>query len=372
MCSPIYPYIPFASSLVWNRTTVENDGEGVKIHVSFSPDWFSQRMNLDYGERWHRDPAYRRDSFVAMAEALNREFPQLRLGGTPDSIRGGISQIDTCALMAELFGQDPLFSRDKWPENRMVLLNDEAAYRLEVPDIKAHPVYENLMRQIEIIEREWGAVDGELNYQGVLNTAFRLRGEQIFLDMIIEPQRAHRVLDVVCRTMIALVDAVYALQEQTGVRKDYFVTSNCVVNMISENHYREFVMPYDRRLSEHYLHFGIHNCGWTVDTYARAYSEIGKLGYLDFGLRSNFEVLRELFPNTLLAVILNPEDVLGRSPSQIERDLRRMKEAAGPFRIILGSLDGSTDSEEVRGLFRIASSVWERPVEQLVPHPHFG
>ena len=56
-----------------------------------------------------------------------------------------------------------------------------------------------------------------------------------------------------------------------------------VVNMIAEEHYREFVMPYDRKLSDHYANFGVHNCGWKVDAYARAYSEIRKLGYLDFG-----------------------------------------------------------------------------------------
>ena len=96
MSEPIYPYIPFASALVWNRLA---DGDpDLKIHVSFSPDWFTRRMGLDYGERWHRDPFYRRSSFVAMARALNAEYPELLLGGDPDSIIGGLSQIDSCAL----------------------------------------------------------------------------------------------------------------------------------------------------------------------------------------------------------------------------------------------------------------------------------
>ena len=372
MVEPIYPYIPFASSLVWNRGTVGDENGEVKIHVSFSPDWFSRRMDLDYGEQWHRDPVYRRQSFADMSRALNGEFPELGLGGNPDSIRGGLSQIDTCALVAALFGQEILFARDQWPENRRALLDDEAAGDLEMPDIHAHPVFIDLMRQIDIIAREWGEVDGELNYQGVLNTAFRLRGEQIFIDMVAAKERAHRVLEVVVRTMIALADSVYACQTRTGVRKDYFVTSNCVVNLISEAHYREFVMPYDRLLSEHFPNFGIHNCGWTVDAYARAYAEIDELGYLDFGLRSDLAALRRLFPGTVLAVILNPEDVLGRSPQALETDMRRLRETLGRCRIILGSLDGSTDSEEVSRFFEIASRVWTVELEELVPRPHYG
>jgi len=365
----LYPYIPFASSLVWNRGSARH---ATKVHLSFSPDWFCRRMDLDYGERWHRDPVYRRESFVAMARVLNAEFPELCLGGEPEAIRGGLSQINTCALVAALFGQEILFARDQWPDNRRRLLDDPAADRLEVPGITAHPVFEDLVRQIELIEREWGAVDGELNYQGVLNTAFRLRGEQIFLDMAAEPQRAHRVLEVVCRTMIDLADAVYARQAQTGVRKDYFVTSNCVVNMISEAHYRQFVMPYDRRLARHFRCFGIHNCGWSVDAYARAYAEIGGMGYLDFGLRSDLGLLKELFPETVLTVILNPDDVLGRSPLAVEGDLRRIRQSLGDCRVIVGSLDGATDSEEVRRFFGAAARVWGLPVQELVPVAHFG
>lgn len=365
----IYPYIPFASSLVWNRYSQDSD---VKVHVSFSPDWFSDRIDLDYGERWHRDHVYRRRSFVDMAKALNQEFPELKLGGVPEQIRGGISQIDTCALVASFFGQDILFYHDRWPENKNRPLSDSEAEGLEIPRISEHPVFEELMRQMDSIESEWGRVDGELNYQGVLNTAFRLRGEQIFLDMIAAPERAHHVLNIVCKTMIDLADRVYARQEKSGVRKDFFVTSNCVVNMISEDHYREFVMPYDRLLAEHYRYFGIHNCGWTVNTYARAYSEIGVLGYLDFGIRSDFELLRELFPETVLTVILNPEDVLGRSPADIEADLRSLKEELGNCFIIVGSLDGSTKSEQIMTFFHTTAKVWALPMQELIPVAHFG
>ncbi len=337
----IYPYIPFASSLVWNRRSPEN---GVKVHVSFSPDWFSRRIDLDYGERWHRDPVFRRQSFVDMARALNTEFPALKLGGDPELIHGGISQIHTCAEVNTL----------------------------GVPNIAEHLVFEDLMQQIDLIEGEWGQVDGELNYQGVLNTAFRLRGEQIFLDMVTEPQRAHRVLMIVCRTMINLADSVYARQGKTGIHKDYFVTSNCVVNMISESHYREFIMPYDRMLAEHYPHFGIHNCGWTVNNYAQPYSEIGNLEYLDFGIQSDLKRLRELFPETVLAVIMNPNDVLGRNPAEIEKDLWRLKENLGSCCIIIGSFDSTTDTEEILSFFQTAAKVWAVPVQQLVPKAHFG
>jgi hypothetical protein len=368
--APIYPYIPPACSLVWNR--YEEPPSPVKVHASFSPDWFSSRMGLDLGQRWHTDPVHRRQSFVSMAEALNTAFPQLGLGGDPRSIRGGLSQVHTCAPVAALFGQEVQYSPGAWPENRRVMLTDEKADELEVPRLSRLPIVEQLMDQMDVIDREWGAVDGELNYQGVLNTAFRLRGEQIFMDMAQAPERAHHVLSVVCETTLLFADLVYARQRKSGVRKDWFVTSNCVVNMISEAHYREFVMPYDRKISGHFAHFGIHNCGWTVDAYAAAYAEIRPLGYLDFGIRSDLHALGRMFPGTVLTVILNPDDVIGKPAGDIRAMLARLHDALGSCRIIIGSLDGRTDPAEVGGFFRAAAAEWGVPVECLVPRPHYG
>ena len=366
----ISPYIPFASALVWNRA--QADDSPVKVHVSFSPDWFASRMGLDLGERWHRDPIHRRESFVGMAKALNAEFPRLRLGGEPEEIRGGLSQAYTCAPVAALFGQEVRFGSVSWPENERRQLDDAAAEALEEPDVEAHPLYADIIRQADIVEREWGAVEGELNYQGVLNTAFRLRGEGIFTDMAAAPERAHRVLGVATRTTMRFADAVYARQARSGVRKDYFVTSNCVVNMISEAHYREFVLPYDRMLSDHWPYFGIHNCGWTVDAYAGAYAEIRELGYLDFGVRSDLRRLRKLFPRTVLTLILNPDDVVGKSHAEMGRLLRGVADALDSCRIIVGSLDGTTPAETVDSFFDAVAEAWGCSAEQLVPQPHFG
>ena len=142
--------------------------------------------------------------------------------------------------------------------------------------------------------------------------------------------------------------------------------------MISEAHYREFVMPYDRRLSAHYAHFGVHNCGWKVDAYAKAYSEIRALGYLDFGIQSDLGSLRMLFPRTVLTVVLNPDDVMGRPAADVRRMLEKLRDSLGACRIVLGSLDGRTASAEVASFFDTTAAVWGLTVDAIVPRPHFG
>ncbi len=97
---------------------------------------------------------------------MNTEFPRLRIGGDPDSIRGGLSQIANCAPVAALFGQEVLYSSAGWPENKRCLLDDAAADSLDIPDFESGNFFQGLMKQMDAIQEEWGAVDGELNYQG--------------------------------------------------------------------------------------------------------------------------------------------------------------------------------------------------------------
>ena len=125
-------------------------------------------------------------------------------------------------------------------------------------------------------------------------------------------------------------------------------------------------------LSDHWPHFGIHNCGWTVDAYAEPYAEIREIEYLDFGIRSDLARLRALFPRAVLTLILNPDDVLGKSPADLRAMLERVAAALGSCRIIVGSLDTRTPPQTVEGFFDAVAEVWNCPVPQLVPRAHFG
>ncbi len=358
------PHIPPSCSLSFRHE--RHEAADCRIVAGFTPGWFRARIPVAFDERWHRDPRYRHTTMRQMGRLLNDTFPALRLGDDAEGSEGTISQVCTAAFMGALFGLEVIFTHDQWPVTRDCPLSDKDVARLEPPDVRNTPAFADLMRQMELIEAEWGAIDGELNYQGVLNTAFRLRGQTLFMDMISEPACAHHLLDVVCDTMLQVIDAVHARQRAAGVRKDAFVTGNCVVNMISSAHYREFVQPYDCRLSAHFPHFGIHNCAWRVDPYAPAYAEIRTLDYLDFGLDSNLALLRRLFPDTTLSPMYSPVALAENSPAQLRADLTRLRDTLGSCRIIVADIDATTPDARVMEFYRLAAEVWDVPLEALV------
>jgi hypothetical protein len=56
----------------------------------------------------------------------------------------------------------------------------------------------------------------------------------------------------------------------------------------------------------------------------------------------------------------------------VRRMLERLRDSLGHCRIVLGSLDGRTSSEEVAAFFESTAETWGVSVNGLVPRAHCG
>jgi hypothetical protein len=363
----VVPYIPFSCSLTW-LDVAEDEVLPVRVHTAFHPEWYCLRSSVNFGERWHKDPFYRHECFVEMARIHNREFGTIGAAYDLEAIPYGISQAYGCSPMAALFGKDVRFDEKGYTDNTGSTRLDATGEIARLGDIADAPIIQDIFRQIELIEGRGEVPDGVLNLQGVLNTAFRIRGQDIFIDIMEEPAKARKVLAMVCSAMIAVLDAIYARQRSHGLERNHFVTSNCTVNMLSREQYREFILPFDAELANHFPYFGIHNCGWSVDEYIDAYAEIKDLAYLDFGLASDFRKIRQAFPGpTTLSPILNPTDFYSLSQSEMRKMLERIKGEIGACQIILGGLGADFPTEQIVSFYKMVSELLQVPTDALFP-----
>ncbi len=169
------------------------------------------------------------------------------------------------------------------------------------------------MRQVEWIAAREGRVEGYVNWQGVLNTAHRLRGEALFTDMLEAPERARRLFACVCATMVEAEQRLHARQRASGVAVEFTTVSNCLVNLVSPRQYGELLLPFDQRIAEAFGSIGVHNCAWRVDPYLEHYARIPRVGYIDMGLASDLARVRERFPSARRAVMITPTEFTART-----------------------------------------------------------
>jgi len=366
----IRPNTPDSCPLLWEKAD-EVQQPKMRIMHGFTPQWFRKRMGLDYKEPWHTDVELRRNSLIEMKHTLNQTFPSLRLGGRSDeeidSLGGTLSVINGTTLIASILGSGIHYMADNWPANRPAEMTQEEAESMAVPDLEDNAAFQDLVRQMDELEDRYGKIEGVLNFQGVMNNAFRVRGQGLFIDLIANPERAHHVFEVVSETMINVIKAVYARQNGSGVERDFFVTSNCVVNMISGAHYEEFLLPYDKRLSNAFTYFGIHNCAWNVDAYIDGYSEIDDLGYLDFGIDSDMERIAEVFPKARRCMMYSPISLESQTLEQIAADLQNVHDALGHCEIIVTDIEDTCPDERVLDFYKISGEIWDMDPRDLVP-----
>jgi len=219
---------------------------------------------------------------------------------------------------------------------------------IETPDLDANPVFLQLMGQVEQIIGLEGCATGFINWQGIINTAMRLRGQDLLMDLYDKPDVCHRLFDAISTTMIDGLQRLQRRQRDSGADYNFVTVSNCSVNMVSPEQYEEFLLPYDRRMAEAFGTIGIHNCAWSADPYLELYSAIPGLAYIDMGLHSDFARARCLIPHARRSVMYTPMDLANKTEQAIRADFERIARDYAPCDIVLADIEVGTPDERVR------------------------
>jgi len=341
-----------APSAPATRRPAKGDEPLLRPEVGFTPQWYHEAVGIDFGQRWHVDVRYRHETVVAMRHELQRRFPGANIGGAghddvPLDLLTGV--FGTC-MIAAIFGLPIVYTANNWPNVEHQYLTRDRMAALKVPDLVANPMFQDLLRQVDEIERMQEQAVGFINWQGVLNNAQRLRGPDLFVDLYEVPQLVHHLFGVICETMLLGIHGLYERQRAAGIDYQFATISNCSVNLISPLQYEEFVLPYDRRIASGFDVIGIHNCAWNADPYVPSYATIPNLAYVDMGLDSDLEKARRLLPHTRRALMYTPMDLANKSMDAIYEDLEQAARNYAPCDIVLADIESGTPDERVLGV----------------------
>lgn len=346
------------------RRPAEGDEPFVRPEIGFTPAWFRQHLPISGGERFHTEPAYRRDCVMQMRAELRRRFPSVRMGGMDrtDATLDLLTGTYGACTVAAIYGVPIVYDDNNWPNCAPRYLTDEQVARLEPPDLGANPHFQQLMEQADWIQMHEGRIEGFINWQGVLNNAQRLRGEQLFEDMLTEPERCRHLCACVCETMIEGIRRLHERQRASGVEVRFVTVSNCLVNLISPATYRELLLPFDRKLAAVYGVIGIHNCSWNATPYLEDYAGVPGVCYIDMGIKSDLARARVLFPRARRALMFTPMDAANKTPAEIEADFRRIASDYAPCDLVVADVDAGTSDSRIMEIVRLCRRLSEPPL----------
>lgn len=334
------------------RQPAAGDEPFLRPEIGFTPKWYRDALGVDFGECWHTDVGYRCDALAEMRAELDRRFPGAAIGAPKFEAAAAdlLTGVHGACVVAGIYGVPILYRENQWPIATGVPLTEEEIERLQPPNLDDNPFFQALMDQVDRIAQRVGCVAGYINWQGVLNNAHRLRGEELFTDMLTSPELCHRLFDCVCTTMADAASRLHRRQRASGFDVSFFTVSNCLVNLVSPEQYREFLFPYDCRLGEKFDGLGVHNCAWCVDPYLESYAALPNVAYIDMGMDSDLARVREKLPNARRAVMYPPTMLAEKPLSEIERDLDRICRELGPCDLVAADIESGTDDDRILAL----------------------
>jgi len=358
-------HIPICGS--GNREPCTGNESYFRAVLGFTPKWYNDRLGIDFSEIWHHDPFYRYETITLAKKYLTELFPSIenfrpKYEDGVDYDCATLNGVCGAVFISAVLGQKIYYAKDNWPStDTSKHYSKEEIFALPPFDPATNPAFLELQAQMDVMEKNWGRIPGYLNcFQGILNNAMRLRGEEIFVDMLDDPGFVKRFFSQIYETTLTVAKLVQQRQRKSGFYIDQFSSSNCVVNMISPDLYEEFVLPFDMKFSAEFSRYGIHTCNWNASPYLESMRKIGKMGYLDMGMDTDMVKARELFPDARLAVLYSPVKIENLPLEDIRRNFNKIRDELGPCDIILADIETTAPNWKVQAVVQIADELAEQ------------
>lgn len=339
------------------------------VDIVFHPSWWHENAGISFDESFFYDPRRRVEDEQKMEQVLYDRFGDLGLG--EDHLKAlpqiGAVHLASGYLLSEMLGCKIEYYEDAPPQ---VICAHKDSLDFEVEDAFRSPAFKRLVNLMEELKAKHGYVVGDINWGGVLNLAIDVRGEEIFTDMTLEPEKA----EVYFRKIAQVIDKfVWYMQSNTGSSSisvnrsarlfDYPVAihSECSHTMISEEDYHRFILPIDKEWSMRHQPYGIHYCGKDPHRMASAFSEIERLTFLDVGWGGDVALLRKHLPETFFNIRLSPVDVEKYTYEELYQNISERVIASGPDLTKTGiccvNMDKGVSDKRIYEIYDVASKL---------------
>jgi uroporphyrinogen-III decarboxylase len=340
--------------------------EFLPVELVFNPNWWYHAAGISFDRPFYFDAETRIQNDVTMRRVLHERYGDLGPGEADPQPRPIIGSLHVAGgfIIPALLGAEIVFAPAAAPQPKPVGLSAAQVEALEKPDFRETWPMDRLIADMDALEARYGYLVGDMNTDGLLNAAYHLYGQELFLDFYEAPERVRRLLDIIGEL---IVDVALYVRRRTGscsvsvnrmvehVDPGLFLHANCSVQMISLKSYRELHLPVEQRMAGRIQPFGVHHCGDNTHKIAPAYAELPAC-YVEVGWGSDVARCREALPSAFLNLRLSPVRMLQCTPQEIAEDTENLLLAAGPLGqagVCCINMDHGTPDDNIFAMFEV-------------------
>ncbi len=318
-----------------------------RMGLAFTYNLLHDRFGFDFGERHHLDVDSRIRTTMDIDRAVFEAYGQIGLGYAKPFPRSSIEPFGHrfipamygCAIEyaanAEPWSKprnlppEEILALEPWTVERFersepvrLVLNQVARLKdryepYRIPDQEFNPHY----RAMSILQ----------NLGSVINTAFSVEGEELFVQYVTEPELVQRFYANITQLMLLCLD--YFTRVNGWALRDIFL-GNCPVAMISPAQYAACNAQHDRCLMEYTRKVGarfmLHQDS-NANAHLENYAHLAHVSALDLGQDTDFEKLARRFPQAEVNCILFPSWLESHTMDEVRAELLRLMDHGKRF-----------------------------------------
>lgn len=331
------------------------------VDIVLLPEWWNKNEKIMFDTDFFYHPLKRVEVEQQKEKVLYDRWGKYGLGTHRNDARPEIGAVHLAAgyLLSEMMGCKVTYSENHPPQ---VLAAHKELENVNIKDAFKSEAFKNVLSLVDALKSKYGYVTGDINWGGVLNIAMDLRGENIFLDMMMTPDETKEYFTSIASVITKFINY---LEKETGttsisvnrvvrhLQKPVLLHSQCSHTMISEEDYENFLLPYDIEWSKK-RPYGIHYCGSDPHRMASAFAKVPQLDFLDVGWGGDVKILREHLPNTFLNIRLSPVELAKMSKDEIHQTVSKLvNDSANPYLtgVCCINIDDSVSDDKIDAIF---------------------
>jgi len=338
------------------------------VDIVLAPEWWFRHEGITFDQDFFFHPIKRVESEQRMEQALYERWGRYGSGKNKDVVRPEIGAVHLAAgfLLSEMLGCRVNYCENHPPQ---VVCAGRDDLVINEDDVFSSTVFKRFTNLIESLREKFGYLTGDVNWGGILNLAMDLKGDSIFMDMMMKPEETKVYFSKIACIIKRFTTAVFRETGTTSVsvnrnvfnlRNPVFLHSECTHTMISEEDYRNFLLPFDIEWSKTVRPFGIHHCGHDPHRMAESYSMIPHLDFLDVGWGGDVKRLRQYLPDTFLNIRLSPVEIARQNPNEIKESIiKRVRDSGNPYLtgVCCINIDDTVSDEKIDTIFETVDAL---------------
>ena len=310
------------------------------VDIVLAPEWWYHNEKITFDEDFFFHPLKRVEFEQQMEKVLYDRWGKYGLGKGYKKPKPEIGAVHLAAgfLLSEMLGCKVNYTDSHPPQ--VVPLNAEIL-DVNLDEVFNSRAFKKILLLKEELIRKYGYITGDINWGGILNLALDVRGNSIFTDMMVEPDKLKPYFKKLAEVILKFTSFIEKETSTTSIsvnrvveqfNEPVFLHSECTHTMISEEDYENFLLPFDVEWSKLNRPFGIHYCGSDPHRMAEKFAQINQLDFLDVGWGGDINKLRAHLPETFLNIRLSPVEIISSSDEKIrETILNLVKQSENPY-----------------------------------------